>query len=93
MQSFIIPIYNVFVDVHEILITRLKKNISRVLFYVKKKMDLEQRCLVLVPRPSDDWEDPIPQEKGSPEININTMYIVKFSKTTIMVQTNLYNLF
>lgn len=56
-------------------------------------MDLEQRCLVLVPRPSDDWEDPIPQEKGSPEININTMYIVKFSKTTIMVQTNLYNLF
>lgn len=56
-------------------------------------MDLEQRCLVLVPRPSDDWEDPIPQEKGSPEIDINTMYIVKFSKTTIMVQTNLYNLF
>lgn len=54
MQSFIIPIYNAFVDVHEILITRLKKNISRVLFYVKKKMDLEQRCLVLVPRPSDD---------------------------------------
>lgn len=37
MQSFIIPIYNVFVDVHEILITRLKKNISRVLFYVKKE--------------------------------------------------------
>lgn len=50
-------------------------------------MDLEQLCLVLVPRPSDDWEDPVPQEKGSPEIDINTTYIVKFIETTIMVQT------
>lgn len=53
-------------------------------------MDLEQLCLVLVPRPSDDWEDPVPQEKGSPEIDINTTYIVKFIETTIMVQTNLF---
>lgn len=37
-------------------------------------MDLEQLCLVLVPRPSDDWEDPVPQEKGSPEIDKHNLH-------------------
>lgn len=81
-----------FVDMHKILITEYQQycKFSASSVTLVKKMDLEQLCLVLVPRPSDDWEDPVPQEKGSPEIDINTTYIVKFIETTIMVQTNLF---
>lgn len=46
-----------FVDMHKILITEYQqycKFSASSITSVKKKMDLEQLCLVLVLRPSDD---------------------------------------
>lgn len=57
MQAFISQYTMYFVDMHKILITDYQqycKFSGSSITSVKKKMDLEQLCLVLVPRPSDD---------------------------------------
>lgn len=56
MQAFISQYTMYFVDMHKILITEYQQycKFSASSITLVKKMDLEQLCLVLVPRPSDD---------------------------------------